>query len=62
MGNSQQQTQYARFIKGTEEPGYSPHLVNYLNEDPNVLTGPLNDKVSTIVDAFHESVKVRPHA
>lgn len=60
MGGVQSDIQYARFIKGTEEPGFSPHLVNYQNEDPNIVTGPLNDKVTTIVDAFHESVKTRP--
>ena len=61
MGNQQTGTQYARFIKGTEQPGYSPHLVNHLNEDPNVVTGPLSDKLATLVDAFHASVQIRPN-
>jgi long-chain acyl-CoA synthetase len=25
------------------------------------VTGPLNDRVTTVVDAFHESCKMRPH-
>jgi hypothetical protein len=36
--------------------------VSFTNEDPNVLTGPLNDKVTTMVDAFDYSVEQRPHA
>lgn len=41
-GSASSECKYARFIDGTEEPGYSKHLVNWVNEDPKILTGPLN--------------------
>lgn len=59
MGGSQSDTQYARFIKGTEETGFSPHLVSFHNEDPNVLQAS-PPGVDTLVDAFHASVNKRP--
>ena len=43
---------YARFIEQTQEPGYSKHLVSWVNEDPNILSGPANEHCSTIPSAF----------
>jgi long-chain acyl-CoA synthetase len=68
MGNSNSQCQYARFIKGTKEPGYSEHLVGFINlvsivltlQDPKKLSGAINDNVKTLVHAFKRCVKIRP--
>lgn len=43
---------YARFIEGTQEAGYSKHLVSWVNEDSNILSGPCNEHCSTIPSAF----------
>ena len=41
--NASSNTQYARFIEGTQEAGYSKHLVSWVNEDPTILTGSKNE-------------------
>ena len=36
--------------------------MSFINEDPNILTGPLNDHVTTMVDAFLYQCELRPQA
>ena len=56
MGASQSECQYARFVKGTKEEGYTEHLVSWVNQDPNILTGPASEDRATIVSAFKKQV------
>jgi len=60
MGASQSECQYARFVKGTKEEGYTEHLVSCVNQDPNILTGPVTEDKSTVVSAFKCQVERIP--
>lgn len=64
MGNSlnfANDCKYARFVDGTEEQGYSKHLVSYINKDPSVLSGPINEETPTVVHAFRNTAKRIPN-
>lgn len=65
MGNSQNfasDCKYARFVDGTEETGYSKHLVSWINTDQSALTGPINEETPTVVHAFRNTAKRIPNA
>lgn len=49
-------------MEGTKEPGFSPHLVSYVNEDPKTLTGPAEEDIPTIVHAFKKTAKRIPNS
>lgn len=60
-GSASAQCKYARFVDGTEEAGYSKHLVSWVNEDPKILTGPLNPQCPTVIHAFRATAERTPH-
>ena len=61
MGNAPQ-CQYARFVPGTQEEGFSQHLVSYVNKDPHTLAGPIAEDKPTIIHAFKKTVERLPDA
>ena len=61
MGGGNSKCEYARFVKGTKEPGYSEHLCNYVNVDPNFLTASISDDCPTVFHAWEKTCSRLKH-
>lgn len=59
MGN-QNTTTYARFIEGTQKPGFTGELVSNQIEDPSKLVTCYNEGVDTMSKAFKRTVERFP--